>query len=134
MRPTRGRTVPPQNNFKPTRGRTVPPQNKFKSCSRPTSQQLQISLTVHLEGFGENLLLDFAVSVQEVEHVLDEPSELKTKAAFVLHFRYTFALQKGCTFDESFALLDGRSPLPQHSWVERLQLWYSSAVVPCTPA
>ena len=47
---------------------------------------------VHLQSFSENLLLQFVVSVQEVEHVLDEPSELKTKAAFVLHFRYTFAL------------------------------------------
>jgi len=65
-----------------------------------------------LQGFSENLLLQLAVSVQEVEGVLDEPSELKTKAAFVLHFRYTFALQN----------------------LERLQLWCSPAVVPSTPA
>ena len=60
--------------------------------SRPKLSLVTALVLVHLESLGENLLLQFVVSVQEVEHVLDEPSELKSKAAFVLHFRYTFAL------------------------------------------
>ena len=71
---------------------------------------------VHLQSLCENLLLQLAVSVQEVEGVLDEPSELKTKAAFVLHFRYTFALQKGYTSRKVTALVLLRGG-PFHSGV-----------------
>ena len=54
--------------------------------SNPKLSLVTALVLVHFERFSENLLLQFVVSVQEVEHVLDEPSELKTKA----EHRYSF--------------------------------------------